>query len=128
MIASAVRLRQVSPVSSLQSDAVTRSGSARFPRKVKLPAWSKPLMRSANPKASEVCSREMSVAPPAIFQLECWERHSCEMVPRIFPPNASVSNCNPTRWFPSRDKRSEEHTSELQSLAYLVCRLLLAKK
>src|SRR2546425_3737719 len=25
-------------------------------------------------------------------------------------------------------KRSEEHTSELQSLAYLVCRLLLEKK
>src|SRR2546425_9532531 len=31
---------------------------------------------------------------------------------------------------PDRDlfKRSEEHTSELQSLAYLVCRLLLEKK
>src|SRR2546425_8985498 len=28
---------------------------------------------------------------------------------------------------PARD-RSEEHTSELQSLAYLVCRLLLEKK
>src|SRR5205823_15071250 len=27
-----------------------------------------------------------------------------------------------------RDCRSEEHTSELQSLAYLVCRLLLEKK
>src|SRR2546423_7337009 len=27
-----------------------------------------------------------------------------------------------------RDFRSEEHTSELQSLAYLVCRLLLEKK
>src|SRR2546425_7682636 len=27
-----------------------------------------------------------------------------------------------------RNKRSEEHTSELQSLAYLVCRLLLEKK
>ena len=26
------------------------------------------------------------------------------------------------------DVRSEEHTSELQSLAYLVCRLLLEKK
>src|SRR2546423_8854653 len=26
------------------------------------------------------------------------------------------------------DRRSEEHTSELQSLAYLVCRLLLEKK
>src|SRR5687767_15465025 len=28
----------------------------------------------------------------------------------------------------TRDDRSEEHTSELQSLAYLVCRLLLEKK
>src|SRR2546425_8656027 len=28
----------------------------------------------------------------------------------------------------ARDFRSEEHTSELQSLAYLVCRLLLEKK
>src|SRR2546423_11529411 len=28
----------------------------------------------------------------------------------------------------SMRKRSEEHTSELQSLAYLVCRLLLEKK
>src|SRR5687767_15209651 len=32
----------------------------------------------------------------------------------------------PTRIWPTR--RSEEHTSELQSLAYLVCRLLLEKK
>src|SRR2546425_1642327 len=29
---------------------------------------------------------------------------------------------------PRTDLRSEEHTSELQSLAYLVCRLLLEKK
>src|SRR2546425_9456543 len=29
---------------------------------------------------------------------------------------------------PDLDVRSEEHTSELQSLAYLVCRLLLEKK
>src|SRR2546425_8856473 len=29
---------------------------------------------------------------------------------------------------PSAHPRSEEHTSELQSLAYLVCRLLLEKK
>src|SRR5229473_8477161 len=28
----------------------------------------------------------------------------------------------------ARGERSEEHTSELQSLAYLVCRLLLEKK
>src|SRR2546425_4150472 len=30
--------------------------------------------------------------------------------------------------FSTRWPRSEEHTSELQSLAYLVCRLLLEKK
>src|SRR3712207_7121312 len=29
---------------------------------------------------------------------------------------------------PNTDKRSEEHTSELQSRQYLVCRLLLEKK
>src|SRR5687767_15769093 len=35
-----------------------------------------------------------------------------------------------SRLLPSRieARRSEEHTSELQSLAYLVCRLLLEKK
>src|SRR3989441_4376525 len=32
------------------------------------------------------------------------------------------------RRIPCDDARSEEHTSELQSLAYLVCRLLLEKK
>src|SRR5687767_15435088 len=32
----------------------------------------------------------------------------------------------PARW--RGQPRSEEHTSELQSLAYLVCRLLLEKK
>src|SRR5258707_3012366 len=31
-------------------------------------------------------------------------------------------------WFPVYDPRSEEHTSELQSRQYLVCRLLLEKK
>src|SRR5687767_15475345 len=44
----------------------------------------------------------------------------------------------PRSWWPARCERravelpcrtrSEEHTSELQSLAYLVCRLLLEKK
>src|SRR3712207_8192401 len=31
-------------------------------------------------------------------------------------------------WFNYRENRSEEHTSELQSRQYLVCRLLLEKK
>src|SRR5205823_14088733 len=34
----------------------------------------------------------------------------------------------PAARYPAREVRSEEHTSELQSLAYLVCRLLLEKK
>src|SRR5205823_12057675 len=38
-------------------------------------------------------------------------------------------NALPRRRFRGRTRvRSEEHTSELQSLAYLVCRLLLEKK
>src|SRR2546423_9030940 len=38
-------------------------------------------------------------------------------------PVAQVTTSGYSRWL-----RSEEHTSELQSLAYLVCRLLLEKK
>src|SRR5258707_9877465 len=41
--------------------------------------------------------------------------------PPWLPPSAS-SNCS------TRPPRSEEHTSELQSRQYLVCRLLLEKK
>src|SRR5687767_15554616 len=41
----------------------------------------------------------------------------CDM-PNTRPPTADAEQV----------RRSEEHTSELQSLAYLVCRLLLEKK
>src|SRR3989441_3027829 len=37
-------------------------------------------------------------------------------------------SADPARALIGDDERSEEHTSELQSLAYLVCRLLLEKK
>src|SRR2546425_9321726 len=40
----------------------------------------------------------------------------------------STSNWTDVTITPLDDGRSEEHTSELQSLAYLVCRLLLEKK
>src|SRR5687767_15572608 len=41
-----------------------------------------------------------------------------------------VANCRMVRYTARSEshRRSEEHTSELQSLAYLVCRLLLEKK
>src|SRR2546425_10907025 len=41
---------------------------------------------------------------------------------------AAVEQHKHRRLSKRRDSRSEEHTSELQSLAYLVCRLLLEKK
>src|SRR5687767_15609079 len=43
--------------------------------------------------------------------------------PRLHPPVAEAMSGSRTLRI-----RSEEHTSELQSLAYLVCRLLLEKK
>src|SRR5215217_8445619 len=43
------------------------------------------------------------------------------------PAAWSTSTCRGTRWRWSSG-RSEEHTSELQSRQYLVCRLLLEKK
>src|SRR5205823_13265211 len=42
---------------------------------------------------------------------------------RAFARRWKTTSTPPRRW-----PRSEEHTSELQSLAYLVCRLLLEKK
>src|SRR2546425_1602086 len=44
------------------------------------------------------------------------------------PPEALIMIGYPTDAAIDRASRSEEHTSELQSLAYLVCRLLLEKK
>src|SRR2546425_4228270 len=44
------------------------------------------------------------------------------------PPPAAPSRGVEPAAPPRLGRRSEEHTSELQSLAYLVCRLLLEKK
>src|SRR6266702_8851689 len=45
--------------------------------------------------------------------------------PTTSPPGSSRSPDRPARWC---WRRSEEHTSELQSRGHLVCRLLLEKK
>src|SRR5229473_8462376 len=45
----------------------------------------------------------------------------------IYDPRGSATEGEKRHPHPV-DRRSEEHTSELQSLAYLVCRLLLEKK
>src|SRR2546425_6263966 len=56
----------------------------------------------------------------------------------LFRSRWQLASMAPTAWVGTRSQtcscsaagrvRSEEHTSELQSLAYLVCRLLLEKK
>src|SRR2546425_5277687 len=53
-------------------------------------------------------------------QFDAWKKYSIQHFAH-----------NPQRdswWTENTQYRSEEHTSELQSLAYLVCRLLLEKK
>src|SRR2546423_10496056 len=45
-----------------------------------------------------------------------------------FASTAGIGAIVSTKFTWPRRSRSEEHTSELQSLAYLVCRLLLEKK
>src|SRR5205823_11466641 len=47
---------------------------------------------------------------------------------KVFLPKALAKGEKVKITTPFFVKRSEEHTSELQSLAYLVCRLLLEKK
>src|SRR3712207_7693813 len=66
--------------------------------------------------------------------------HPCMSSSRSSTPGKAMSNLLGCMWHrevigdrctkvPSkRSKRSEEHTSELQSRQYLVCRLLLEKK
>src|SRR5687767_4095066 len=49
-------------------------------------------------------------------------------LPSMSSPPRSTRTERPRVAARSRHSRSEEHTSELQSLAYLVCRLLLEKK
>src|SRR2546425_8325831 len=48
--------------------------------------------------------------------------------PMTVPSKIPTTAMNKLNGVMARWKRSEEHTSELQSLAYLVCRLLLEKK
>src|SRR3989441_7563440 len=60
--------------------------------------------------------RELGIAPVAVFSEADREALHVLMADEAYPIG------------PAPATRSEEHTSELQSLAYLVCRLLLEKK
>src|SRR2546423_11819548 len=55
-------------------------------------------------------------------------RHGRGSADRRLPQHLVLAEAEPERDAAVIGDRSEEHTSELQSLAYLVCRLLLEKK
>src|SRR2546425_6352986 len=68
------------------------------------------------PKPKQRSQRKQKGAPCAPFSLEPYTRSAIRLAPTLTLLTIPDSH------------RSEEHTSELQSLAYLVCRLLLEKK
>src|SRR3712207_8432223 len=80
--------------------------------------------RAAAPVVARSCARptagERYRWGPTIFDF-AWERGQ-----DLTSPPSKGTNLRGT-WLDSSD-RSEEHTSELQSRQYLVCRLLLEKK
>src|SRR3712207_7764015 len=54
--------------------------------------------------------------------------HAVDAPTREIPERREATRVRPERGMTRRRTRSEEHTSELQSRQYLVCRLLLEKK
>src|SRR3989441_9926110 len=60
--------------------------------------------------------------------LDMWESTSDRRLEFVYLLEWPDEAARDTAWRAFMGDRSEEHTSELQSLAYLVCRLLLEKK
>src|SRR2546430_4920508 len=69
--------------------------------------------------SSDVCSSDL---------LECAVGNSNRPGSKKKPPARTWTRCNTSRTTCVTSRRSEEHTSELQSQSNLVCRLLLEKK
>src|SRR2546425_9551782 len=61
-------------------------------------------------------------------QVNTWQAPASPSNPMLEEWYYVDNSTNQPAWDCSAKQRSEEHTSELQSLAYLVCRLLLEKK
>src|SRR5437764_4774609 len=72
---------------------------------------------------------------PTLFPYTTLFRSIATILQTILSPGSNIAGCltGPASQVASQiktisEKRSEEHTSELQSPMYLVCRLLLEKK
>src|SRR5687767_15755706 len=80
--------------------------------------------RRINTRSVGVAQRRQVEVAPGIWIGEHQNFVKDVRLPRLIEPGESVESRVCCRKFL---ERSEEHTSELQSLAYLVCRLLLEK-
>src|SRR5439155_4502068 len=87
-----------------------------------------PCRRHRDRNASHTCRRPLAPCP-LYGTPERGLRRPARGPRRVSPPSpgARPSQPEPPR-APLRGRRSEEHTSELQSRGHLVCRLLLEKK
>src|SRR3989441_10790302 len=121
---------------NVYTSAMAAAGSAASSA---LSLWSDALIHRGTPSAAAVASS----TPKAITRPRdrgavkrsmvhpSWKKRTGAELHRLYarPDN---SDCRALAALPGSNEerllRSEEHTSELQSLAYLVCRLLLEKK
>src|SRR5205823_14381837 len=74
-------------------------------------------------RSSDLADQALAADPAVERRAPDPRGHEANPLPRVF---TEVADADVERH--RRHQRSEEHTSELQSLAYLVCRLLLEKK
>jgi len=85
MTVSAVRSRQVNPLTSAQNVAVAFGRSFISPRKVNLLAWSEPLARFVHSSASDICANEMPMRCRLCPRFGCRRGHRSKRGREFFP-------------------------------------------
>src|ERR1035441_2488847 len=84
--------------------------------------------RSYEPLRFLRTSTVTSGTDPMMLSTWCRQTPRSKVPSPVHSPSLGETPCIPCATFSYRLLRSEEHTSELQSLRHLVCRLLLEKK
>src|SRR5205823_12331912 len=105
---------------------------ARYAQPVSAPRMAPPTRRAPSPSPASR-SQQHATSPhlPSFPTRRSSDLRARRRPGREQPPPPPAVSCRPRGSRVARmpgGLRSEEHTSELQSLAYLVCRLLLEKK
>src|SRR2546425_8367571 len=124
-------------------DRKSRSPDRRPPLMRMRSGWTRPVTQSPYLGSASTTVCPPAITPPASATFSLPPRKTSAMIAldisRGNPATARAKSTSPpmaktsdiefvAEIAPQVHGRSEEHTSELQSLAYLVCRLLLEKK